>query len=111
MRVHGFLSTIPVRKQNALKHATRTLSAIKKLLFQYAFARPTVKLQFKVLKSKSDFKDNWSFAPNRNVEDLTLLAAKIVGKDVAVNCQREMATSEDGLTRIQALIVKRDAGQ
>lgn len=111
VRVSNFLQSIPVRKQTALKQATKTLSNIKKLLFDYAFARPTVRIQFKVLKSSSDLKANWSFAPCTDVNDLNLLASKIVGKDVASQCKQASITSEDGTNTIDALLFAKDGGK
>lgn len=107
-----FLKNLPVRKSTALKQASsKTLPNIKKLLFDYAFARPTVKFQFKVLKSKSELKDNWSFAPCKDASNLVLLASKIVGKGVAGQCQQETITSKDGSYTIDSLLLKADAGE
>lgn len=110
VRVTSFLRSIPVRRQTAQKQAAKTLSSIKSLLFDYAFARPTVRFQCKVLKSKSDFKDNWSYAPCVDAHNLALVAAKIVGKDVVAQCIQEKATSDNGLYVIDGLLPSKDAG-
>lgn len=110
MKVSDFLKSIPVRKQTALKQATKTLNNVKKLLFDYAFARPTVRFQFKVLRSGGDLKANWSFAPCNDASNLNLLSSKIVGKDVAAQCKQCTVTSDDGGYTIDALLFAKDAG-
>ena len=86
------------------------MGSIKRLLFDYAFARPTVRFQVKILKSKSGLKDNWSYAPCKDAESLDLTASKIVGKDVASQCQQESVASEDGSYSISVLLAKPGAG-
>ena len=81
VRIQSFLRSIPVRRQTATKNAPKTLGNIKKLLQSYAFARPTVRLSFKVLKAKSP-KDDWRFAPS-NTEDAVETVAKVLGQPVA----------------------------
>ena len=110
VRVSDFLKTIPVRRQTAQKQAVKTLGKIKKLLFDYAFARPTVRFSFKVLKSRSELKDNWTFPPCKDAINLQMLASKIVGKDVAAQCKQESIKSEDGIYTIDALMVDPNAG-
>ncbi|KAK5940777.1 hypothetical protein PMZ80_007194 [Knufia obscura] len=108
VRVTDFLKSIPVRRQTAQKQAVKTLPKVKKLLFDYAFARPTVKFSFKVLKSKSDLRDNWTFAPSKDASNLQMLAGKIVGKDVTAQCKQESISSEEDDYAIEALMVKPD---
>lgn len=110
VRVTDFLKSIPVRRQTAQKQAVKTLPKVKKLLFDYAFARPTVKFSFKVLKSKSDLRDNWTFAPSKDASNLQMLAGKIVGKDVTAQCKQESISSEEDDYAIEALMVKPDGG-
>lgn len=110
VRVSDFLKSIPVRKQTALKQATKTLGNLKKLLFDYAFARPTIRFQLKVLKSKSDLKENWSYAPCKDTSNLALVASKIIGKDVASQCTQHSVASDDGLYRIDALVIAKECG-
>lgn len=62
------------------------------------------------MKSKSDLKDNWSYAPCKDAESLELTASKIVGKDVAAQCQQESVASEDGGYSIAVLLAKSGAG-
>ncbi|KAK5106264.1 hypothetical protein LTS08_000382 [Lithohypha guttulata] len=105
IRVSDFLQGIPVRRQTAVKQATKTLANVKRLLFDYAFARPTVRFQVKVLKSKSDFKDNWSYAPCKDATNLALMTSKISGKDLAGQCRQESISSEDGYYHIDAFVL------
>lgn len=110
VRVASFLRNVPVRRQTASKQATKTLSNIKRLLFDYAFARPTVRFQVKVLKSKSDLKDNWLYAPCKDATNLSLIASKIISKDIVAQCQQTSITSEDGQYTIDALVPSNHAG-
>ena len=92
IRVQDFLTNIPVRKQTALKTATRTLGAIKSLLFAFAFARPEVRFSLKVLKGKVD-KLNWTYAASSS-QSLTEVTTKIVGKEVSSVCTPHTISSD-----------------
>jgi hypothetical protein len=92
----------------ALKMSSKTAIKIKKMLQTYAIARPTVRLFFKVFKSKNDTR-NWVYGPtpNANIADA---ASKVCGSDVAAQCilgnwpnsdavgaqSESMATATDG---------------
>ncbi|KIW65311.1 hypothetical protein PV04_07582 [Phialophora macrospora] len=93
IRVQDFLMKIPVRKQSALKAPTKTLEAIKSLLFSFAFARPEVRFSLKVLKAKND-KLNWTYTATPN-HSLAEVATKIVGKAIASACVAHTITSTD----------------
>lgn len=69
-----------------------------------------MRFQFKVLKSRGDLKANWSFAPCKDASNLNILASKIVGKDVAAQCEQTSITSDDGDYRIDALLFAQEAG-
>lgn len=105
VKILNFLKTIPVRQQAAQKKAPKLLASIKHLLFEYAFARPTTRLQLKVLKSKSDFKGNWLYAASQDASDLSIIASKIVGKEIVRHCEHESITSDDGLFTIESLLL------
>lgn len=94
IRVQNFLTSVPVRKQSATKASDKTLSDIKQLLYRFAFARPTVRFAFKVLKGKHE-KSNWSYAPCKSVDELVVATTKIVGKEVAAACKYLSADLED----------------
>lgn len=85
VRINGFLNAIPVRRQTALKTASKSLIKIKKLLKAYALARPSVRFTLKVLKAKND-NGNWTYAPNSG-EHILEAARKIIGRDVVDQCQ------------------------
>lgn len=114
IRVKDFLKTIPVRRQTALKNATKNLSAIRKLLQGYAFARGTVRFSLKVLKGKNE-KANWSYTPVDSADKLRDVAARIIGKDVAGCCQiiaNKCAGSEGGEKySAVALLANIDSGE
>ena len=46
--VAGLFGAIPVRRQQAVKESRKTLARIRDMLLGYAFARPSLKLSFKV---------------------------------------------------------------
>lgn len=85
VRINGFLNPIPVRRQTALKTATKSLIKIKKLLQAYALARPSVRFTLKVLKAKNDT-GNWIYAPKYG-EYILEAARRIIGRDVVDQCQ------------------------
>ena len=117
VKVVDFLTSVPVRKQAALKNATKTLSIIKRLLQSYAFARPTVRLSLKVLKAK-DTKADWIFASEQKAS-LHDAALKIVGKDAVGECALESyaesakgdngGLEEDGF-KLEAVLPQKDPG-
>jgi DNA mismatch repair ATPase MutL len=115
VRVQDFLKTIPVRRQTAVKSASRTLSDIKQLLQSYAFARPNIRFCLKILKAKNE-KYNWTYGPKPGSTTLLNATAGIVGQEVATNCEARLWTSgdeEDAIKayRIDAVIAKEDGGR
>jgi DNA mismatch repair protein MutL len=84
IRIANFLKNQPVRKQVALKAASKTLTKIRQLLQSYAFARPATRLSLKVIKAKND-KDNYTYAPKigGGIEDT---AFKVLGQPCASQC-------------------------
>lgn len=85
VRILDFLKTLPVRRQTALKSASKSLIKIKRLLQSYALARPSVRFSLKLLKAKND-NGNWIYAPH-NVDYIPEAARSILGKDVTEQCQ------------------------
>ena len=100
-----FFKSVPVRKQAALKHSSRYLAKIKRLLQAYALARPTKRFSLRVLKAKSD-KSDWIYAPKADstVEDAAL---KVVGRECAAQCDWT-ALELDGF-EVQAFLPRADA--
>ncbi|KAF2253273.1 hypothetical protein BU26DRAFT_419971 [Trematosphaeria pertusa] len=96
---------LPVRKQAALKHSSKWLAKIRRLMQAYALARPTVRFSLRVLKAKSK-KNDFVYAPKKdaNVEDAVL---KVIGKDCALQCDWT-AMETDGF-EIQAFLPKPNA--
>ncbi|KAF4637049.1 hypothetical protein G7Y89_g1049 [Cudoniella acicularis] len=80
--VLNFMVKLPVRKQNFLKTAPKTLLSIKELLQAYAFARPTVRFSLKVAKGN---KGSWSFVPRPN-DGIKEAVSQIIGRDAATQC-------------------------
>jgi DNA mismatch repair protein MutL len=86
--VTNFFSSLPVRKQTALKDAKKTMSRIKEMLQSYALARLNVRLTLKVLKVG---KCIWSFAPRAN-EGIRQLVSQIIGRETAAQCVEMIST-------------------
>ncbi|PQE19907.1 dna mismatch repair protein [Rutstroemia sp. NJR-2017a BVV2] len=80
--VTNFIAKLPVRKQNALKEAPKTLTKIQELVKAYALARISVKFSLKIVKGS---KGAWSYAPRRQgtIKDSVSL---VLGRDAALQC-------------------------
>lgn len=109
----GFLKTIPVRRQTAIKTASKTIAKIKKLLQAYSMARLDVRFSLKVLNSRND-KDNWTYAPSpkATIEDVS---RKIVGVETAGQCiGKTWPSPEADITssiNLSAFLPREDAGR
>src|SRR5256885_7664584 len=116
-RIQGFLHSIPVRKEAAKRAASKTLMSIKKLLYTYAYARPSVRLAFKVLKT-NNVKVNWSYCPKIGSISLQETTAKIAGQEIAAQCEPRSAelrqtvrqSAAEEVYSLDAVIAKTDAG-
>ena len=93
LRIRGFLQVVPVRKEAAKKAASKTLTGIKKLLYNYAFARPSVRFAFRVLRTNNE-KANWSYGPKIGSISLQDTTSKIAGQEVAAQCELRSAELE-----------------
>jgi DNA mismatch repair protein MutL len=80
--VANFLFKLPVRKQTALKEATKTLGKIKALLQAYALARPSIRFSLKITKGG---KGSWSFVPRPN-DGIREAVSQVIGKEAAMQC-------------------------
>jgi DNA mismatch repair ATPase MutL len=116
-RIQGFLQALPVRKETAKKAAPKTLASIKKLLYSYAYARPSIRFAFKVLKAKNE-KANWNYGPKVGSVSLQDATAKIAGQEVAAQCDLRSAnlpqiisqSASERVFSLEAVIVRTDAG-
>ncbi|KAL8750666.1 MAG: hypothetical protein Q9184_006345, partial [Pyrenodesmia sp. 2 TL-2023] len=121
VRVTDFLKSLPVRRQTALKDATKQLAKIKRTLQAYALARPSVRMSLKVLKTKND-KSNWMYVP-KSEASVADAAVKIIGKRASDQCQwtvwcpdspsiptastcTELAADSDSTYKVEAFIPK-----
>ena len=96
VKITGFVKAYPVRNQTALRTSEKCLKKIKRMLQEYAFARPHVRFSLGVLKGSN--KTGWTYAPKPDggVEDAAL---KIVGGPCTSQCT--LTTMEDrGFTLI-----------
>ncbi|RKU42790.1 hypothetical protein DL546_003476 [Coniochaeta pulveracea] len=85
---------LPVRKQWAIKEAAKTISQIRQLQHTYFFARPYMRISFKVLGNP---KSSWSYAPGAR-PSMKEAALQIFGADLVSHCvERTMsfAASDD----------------
>lgn len=109
----GFLKKIPVRRQTAVKSASKTITKIKKLLQAYAMARPGTRLSLKVLNNKTE-KDNWTYAPSPTAS-IVDASRKVVGVEIAGQCAcktwPENAEESDPSVKLLAYLPKVDAGK
>lgn len=112
----GFLKHIPVRRQIALKCASKTLAKIKKLLQAYAMAKPSTRLSLKVLRGKNE-SNNWVYAPtsNSSLRDATI---RVLGAEIASQCIFKewksapcTVAEKESSFKIAAFLPKVDAGQ
>lgn len=80
--VTKFLTSLPVRKQNSLQAAPKTLSKIKDLIQAYVLARPHTKFS---LKTVNCGQSTWSFAPrpDSTIKDAVL---QVIGKAATLQC-------------------------
>jgi DNA mismatch repair protein, C-terminal domain len=117
LRIQGFLQALPVRKEVAKKDGSKTLANIKKLLYTYAYARTSVRFALKVLRANSE-RANWSYSPNLGSISLQDTVTKIVGQDVAAQCELRSANLQQTISQsagrvlysVEAVIVRTDAG-
>ena len=117
LRIRGFLQVVPVRKEAAKKAASKTLTCIKKLLYNYAFARPSVRFTLKVLRTNNE-KANWSYGPKIGPISLQDTTAKIAGQEVAAQCELRSAELEQAVHQsavgesyhVDAVLVRPDGG-
>jgi hypothetical protein len=87
VRVNDLWKHHPVRHENALKAAAKSLVIINGTLQAYAFARPAVRFSLKVLKARNN-KGDWVYAPKRDAS-MADAALKIVGKETAGQCSSQ----------------------
>ncbi|MCJ1378146.1 hypothetical protein MMC17_001242 [Xylographa soralifera] len=94
VRVVDFLKRFPVRKQTALRTASKIPSKVRSLLQAYALARPSVRFSFKVLKTKNG-KDQWMYAPKTGATVIDA-ALKVVSQQVVSQCDWHVWDSSMG---------------
>lgn len=82
VKVTDLFARLPVRKQVALKEVSKTVSGIRDLLQSYAFARPQIKLTFRVLNQP---KTSWSYSPGSH-GNIKQAAFQVFGADLVSQC-------------------------
>ena len=105
VRVEGFLKYLPVRWENAVKMASKSLMTIKEMMQAYAFARPAVRFSLRALNAKGN-KYDWMYAPG-NEGNIMDTALQVVGREAAGECTfHTHVWHDDGLDMIESHGVK-----
>ena len=82
VQVTQLFETLPVRKQNALKHSQRSIAKVKELVQAYVLARPQLRVSFKVLEHAVR---SLSYIPGPRFNTKTAVL-QVIGRDVAAEC-------------------------
>lgn len=98
IRVQDFLQNVPVRRQTALKSPSKSLMNIRRLLQNYAFARPEIRLSLRVLNGK-DPKINWAYAPKQDAT-MSDVAIQVIGQDLSARCSLKSLVSKQAPSKI-----------
>jgi len=85
VRAINIFNTLPVRKQTAEKHSTKTLTKIRTLVDAYIIAHRNIRISLKVPKSKFN-KFNFTYAPGARGATFKDTAMKLFGRDCANEC-------------------------
>lgn len=114
--VTALFARLPVREQLAMKERQRTIAKIKDLLPSFAFARPSLRISFKVVKND---RMGWSYAPRpqARVKEAVL---QIFGSGLASQCSFETHSiptegsksegcDDTGVLTLQAFLPRPDA--
>src|SRR5204863_4421410 len=89
----------------------------KKLLCNYAYARPSVRFSLRVLQANNE-RANWDYGPAIGTASIQDATAKIAGQEVAAQCELRSADFQQAVSQsamrsffsIDAVVVKTDAG-
>ena len=82
VRISGLFHQLPVRRQNAIKEAAKTIPKVKELLQSHALARLDIKYSFKVLGRP---KLSWSYNPGKQIT-VREAVLRVFGPDIASQC-------------------------
>lgn len=102
VKVTDLFARIPVRKQMALKEVSKTTSKIRDLLRSYAFARPQIKLTFRVLNQP---KASWSYSPGTH-GNIKQAALQAFGTELVSQCiEKSTNTAQDATDTLMSGLV------
>lgn len=93
VKVSGLFSKLPVRRQTAIKEASKTIPKIKELLQSYALARLDIRYLFKVLGRP---KLSWSYTPGK-VATVREAVLRVYGHDLASQCVEVTVPEAEGI--------------
>lgn len=108
VRISDFLKYIPVRRQTALKNASKNLARIKKMVQAYAMSQPSKRLSLKVLRAKTE-SNNWVYGPGPNATFMDA-ALKVAGAGIASSCTTKHWPSENDAINGEQLARKHLSG-
>ncbi|KAI5847352.1 hypothetical protein DFP73DRAFT_630632 [Morchella snyderi] len=92
VRVEGFLKGLPVRRENALKGAPKSIAKLRALLQRYYLSHPHCRFSLHILAAQGSKgrTEDVVYAPSKTVPEAV---QKAVGKDVAAACEWISTTS------------------
>ncbi|KAI5306382.1 hypothetical protein KEM56_001163 [Ascosphaera pollenicola] len=110
VRLKGFLTRLPVRRQVMLKRASSTIVRITELVKAYSLARLSIRFSLRAMNSKSN--SPWTYAPIGPYSHADAVL-NVCGKDIVNQCDCfswPEQVSEDGTSaRLIALLPRIDA--
>ncbi|CAZ84270.1 unnamed protein product [Tuber melanosporum] len=90
VRVTDFFKFLPVRRENAIKGAQKSLSKVRTLLQRYYLSHPACRFSLRVLappqksKAAGGQSEDIVYAPSKSVSEAVM---KAVGKEIVATCQ------------------------
>ncbi|RPB14312.1 hypothetical protein P167DRAFT_552562 [Morchella conica CCBAS932] len=108
VRVEGFLKGLPVRRENALKSAPKSIAKLRALLQRYYLSHPHCRFSLRVLAAQGSKgrTEDVVYAPSKSVPEAV---QKAVGKDVAAACEWISTTTSTTTTTSSSFYPQQDA--
>jgi DNA mismatch repair MutL-like protein len=85
VKAMNLFEKLPVRRQTAERESSKTLKKIHKLLRAYVLAKPTIRISFSVLKSKTRHQ-NFIYAPKIGAATVEDAARKVIERECVNQC-------------------------
>lgn len=94
IKATNLFGNLPVRKQTAIKEASKTITKIHKMLRGYVFARPDIRFSCKIVKGKGKHQD-FIYAPNLAAASVQDAAMKLFSRDCVSQCHTVVQQIDD----------------